>query len=491
MSLTGSQFIIKRWNGFGGNFIDSQYLGASYDAGKPHVFQNTLMRVFSSKNKFFHGKFLSGMAGVSGSGGIKEIESEIYRWTLQGADVVSARIVETIDAANTTPGLNGDQFRIKLDLDYYEAPDVILPEDNDYPIQILTGPQEEGGGYIYTCQLETDDHTAFLPVTNIEVGREFDKSWTTIASEYNDEGGTQQYPASFKLESQVGAFAQKLTVTDKAWRKQGMLDVEFMYENAAGQDVKVNKFLPMAEAKMHDELMQSMEVQYWLGKRSTKQGPNKYWKKTGPGLRQQLQDGFIEYYNGALTTTRVKDYLLDIFFARTDEESRDIVAVTGTLGSLMFHDMLAAEASSFLTVDTNFVARQPGKAKRLLSFGAQFTHYQGPEGISVTLVKNPLYDSRRYSKRMHPVYTEIPIDSARMTFLDFGTSNGENNIQILRVKDSFSFGYIPGTHTPSGPIKGGVGGAFKAGYDMWTQGTGGIWMKDATRGGELIFDSEF
>ena len=51
-----------------------------------------------------------------------------------------------------------------------------------------------------------------------------------------------------------------------------------------------------------------------------------------PGLRQQLRDGWIQYYNGPLTVDLLKEYLLDIFFSREDEQNRKVVAMTGTLG---------------------------------------------------------------------------------------------------------------------------------------------------------------
>lgn len=55
-TTAGSSLIIKHYDGFGGNFIDSQYLGASYEGvGKPHVFQDTLMRVFSARDRFITG----------------------------------------------------------------------------------------------------------------------------------------------------------------------------------------------------------------------------------------------------------------------------------------------------------------------------------------------------------------------------------------------------------------------------------------------------
>jgi hypothetical protein len=157
--------------------------------------------------------------------------------------------------------------------------------------------------------------------------------------------------------------------------------------------------------------------------------------------------------------------------------------------------MLASVASSFLTVDTMFT-QMLSKNPRHLSFGAQFTHYQGPEGIEVTLVKNPMYDNRQYCKQTHPQYANIPVDSFRYTFLDFGSAgdsvNGAslNNVMMLKEKDSYSWGYKPGTITPTGPIKGGMSGELKAGYDIWTQGSAGVWIKDVTRCGELIYDSQ-
>ena len=489
MATTRSQFIIKHYDGWGGNFTDSQYLGAAYETGKPHVFENTLMKIYSSQNRFFTGKPLLGMTGGK-SYGTKEIDTEIYRWKLQGAEEKCMRIIEDLEPLNPTLGLNNTDFRVKGDLDYFATPDVLMPEDNDFPAQVKDAVSD-GSGTIYTLELQGDDPSVFLPKYLVEPGKEWSKVWTTVQSEYNEEFGTQQYPSSFMLESQVGAFAQKITVTDKAWRDQGKLDVEFIYTNPrTNKEEKVTKFLPMAEAKMHDELYQSMEAQMWYGKKQTKAGHKGYWKKTGPGLREQLRDSWIEYYNGTLTVNRIKDYLMDIFFSRENEADRKVVAMTGTLGSIMFHDMLASEASSFLTVDTHFTEKLSSNPRHL-SFGAQFTHYQGPEGIEVTVMKNPMYDSRKYCKRMHPQYPEMPIDSMRMTFLDFGSSGGENNINMLKVKDTYRWGYLAGTHGPTGPVKGGQVNGLIAGYDMFTEGTAGIWVKDVSRCGELVYDFEY
>lgn len=491
MPAPQSSFIIKKYDGFGGKFVDSQYLGRAYDTGKPHVFENTLMKVFSSQSRYFTGKFLLGSTGAK-SYGTKEIENEVYRWYQQGAEYQCAISGGLVDTSLTLVGYANSTFQFRLSLDYYGEPDVLFPEDNRYPIELIGDPASDGVWFVYTARLQGDDPAAYIPASLFDNGKEFSKAWTTVASEYNEIGGSQQVPSSFQLESQVSFFQQEFTVTDKTWRDSGRLGIEVLYTDPRTQKETVTRsFLPMYEAMMHNELYMSMEAQMTYGVKQTQPNHKGYWKKTGPGLRSQMADSWIEYYT-TLTTDIKKEYLLDIFFSRVDEQDRAVVSMTGTLGSILFHDMLAADASSFFTLDQHFIREhKDGSKGRHLSFGAQFTHYQGPEGIEVTVVKNPLYDSRQYCRRMHPQYTEFPIDSARFTYLDFGSSNGENNISMIKVKDTYRWGFVAGSHTPTGPVKGGQAGSTLAGYTMFTGGSAGLWIKDVTRGGEMIAEYDF
>lgn len=43
---------------------------------------------------------------------------------------------------------------------------------------------------------------------------------------------------------------------------------------------------------------------------------------------------------------------------------------------------------------------------------------------------------------------------------------------------------------PNGPVRGGQVGALKAGYDIFTEGTGGVMIHDVTRCGELIYETD-
>lgn len=42
---TSSQFKIKQYEGFGGKFVDSDYLAAAFDTSKPHMFENLFTKI--------------------------------------------------------------------------------------------------------------------------------------------------------------------------------------------------------------------------------------------------------------------------------------------------------------------------------------------------------------------------------------------------------------------------------------------------------------
>lgn len=493
MSNPQSSLIIKHYDGFGGNFVDSDYLAAAFEGGKPAYLPGMLMKVYSSQSEFFKVKPFMNLAGQGTNGGM-EIESEIVRWRLQGAEYRCARVVELIETSNTTPGLNNGTFRVKLDLDYYHYPDVLTAEDNDYQLQVVD-KLSDGTGTIYTLKILTDNPQKYLDPIYLAVGREFSKVTTAVPSELNKWFGTQQVPNVFMLESQIGAFAQKINVTDKAQRQQGRLGFDFMHTDYNGKTSTVSKFMSYYEGAMVDELYQGMEYALVYGEKSTMPGPDGYSQKTGPGIRQQLKDSWIQYFSGPLSVSMLQDYLLNIFFGRTDESNRGVTIMTGQLGAILFHNALAAVANGFLTVDSHFIrsASNPASSTPGLAYGAQFVEYTGPLGIKVRLMMNPLYDDLRYCKRFHPQYPNMPIDSARMTFLDF-QSRGQGlgrNIELLKVKDTFRYFHVNGSISPAGPITGnGLAGSSEAAYSVAIEGTLGAVIRDVTSCGEFIYDYE-
>lgn len=78
-----------------------------------------------------------------------------------------------------------------------------------------------------------------------------------------------------------------------------------------------------------------MEWALVYGEKSTLKGPDGYWQKTGPGVRQQLKDSWIQYLNGPITVNLLQDFLLNIFFGRTDEANRGITMINYPLSRVI------------------------------------------------------------------------------------------------------------------------------------------------------------
>jgi hypothetical protein len=491
---TISQIQTRKYDAIGGKFFDSDMIASAYDAGKPHVFDKIMGQLFSSTD-MFHGKPLLGMTMAKGK--TVEIDTDVFRWKLTGAEEKFTRIVEVMDnndAAGSTPGINRQTFRIKLDEAWYTYPDVIEGEHDDYHLEIVEGPVQDGNGYIYTVKLQTDNFSLFFPPELLAVGQEFCKVWTSVENEMNEYYGGINFSSTFELEQQIGAFADEFTVTDRMMREDSrMIGLPIPIRNDKGKVELVPKFITAAHAKLENRLYTDMEMQLWKGSKSTSVGPSGYFKRTGPGIREQLKQGHTMRYAGALTEAMLEDYLDGIFFSKVSHANRKITAMTGSMGAIAFHNLLATSASSFLTVDTNYIERtKDSGGARHLSYGAQFVHYQGLNGIEVDLVINPLYDDTSFCRRMHPDLKTKPLDSWRMTFLDFGEGNeGEDNITMLSEKSTRGWGYLEGAIDHMGkPKKGAAVTSKSKGCTYFTYGTAGIVQWDVSRGGELILDPE-
>ena len=493
-------------------FVDSDMLASAYQVyGKPHEMGTKMTQLFASKSNFWEAKPLLG--STEGSGRVEMVDNEIYRWYLEGAETAAVIVAAKLVEDGSRPGLNGESFEIAFTQKRFTVSEVITGEDENYPLLVVDGPIYEGGHYKYVVKPASDTNFEF-PEHLLEAGREFTKGYNINNLELTRERGGQSYNERFRLQSQIGAFGQEIMVTDKAFREDAringknydkvasndgkLLSVPFKWRDKATGSVKTsNKFMMMAEAKMHEELAASKEYAMWLGHRFTKLDANGYVKRMGPGLRQQMQDGWIHRYSGALTERMLQEYLMDIFFSRLTQGDRKVRAMSGTGGSMIFHDLLAASASSFLTVDSNYIQKTNSKGiTNELRYGAQFTKYVGLEGVEVELWYNPLYDSLKFSKRRHPQYPDRPLDSYRMTFLDFGNTTVNNmpadNVRMLKLKNYSGYGYEEGLINRAGLPKQGevVSNSRFAGVSFFVDDSAGVNLVDPTRGGELILDFE-
>lgn len=73
--------------------------------------------------------------------------------------------------------------------------------------------------------------------------------------------------------------------------------MSFMYSDQNGKSTVTNRFLPMAEAKMWNELYTSIEAQLVYGKKHTSTATSGYWKKTGQLGHLVAKSTLITFFN--------------------------------------------------------------------------------------------------------------------------------------------------------------------------------------------------
>lgn len=478
--------------GLAGSNFNSTHLVRTYGVDKPHDLSanaSNIASMFAGSDRY-NDKPYVGM--LEGKGKKLPLTSRDYTWKLMGHMKQKATVVEKVETTDR-PGEQFQSFKVVLDTDQYKYPDVLTGEHEDYPVEIVGKPSRRGLGWEYTLVLQTEDNKLFFPADLLEVGKTFSKQSTSVQDEMNQDYGTIQFNTIFELRSQMGNVAEELQFTDKALRvdkNSGNQVQKLKHWRMPYLDNKGNtyfNFMPMAEAEMINQIYQDIEWGLVYGKSSTRVVKD-YLKKTGPGLRQQLDSSNKLFHNGNLTLIRLEEFLSSIYRGRTDANpsQRKVTLDTGEMGALLFDRMVASEASSFTTVDSFFIS---GKDPRHLSYGAQFTHYRGKNGLDVTLMLNPGKDNPDISKQRHPRYPNIALNSWRMDILDLGTTrnyDGEVKENMQMVCESYADHYYVSTgkwNKETGmPINdGSEGNSAIGGYTCKIEKSFGLMIRDRSR----------
>jgi len=256
-----------------------------------------------------------------------------------------------------------------------------------------------------------------------------------------------------------------------------------------------------SKGKYHDSWVKYAEVEYWeQWYREVERG---YWYSrstdtvldangrpvySGPGVQEQLEDGHIHFFSH-LTSNLIEEYLMDIFYSRIKPgRQRRIKGYTGEYGMVQFHKAIQGwmERSGFITVvDSLFIDKtQSEYHANALAAGYQFVKYRMANGSELELVHNPLYDDREINFEIDPV-TGYPVESQRITFLDFSGEGASSNIRIVNKKNGYKMGYVAGLSNPYGPNNGKLMSHTGNYYSMTVEKQSGIHIEDVTRCGEL------
>lgn len=464
------------------NMTEKNHLGAALMI-KPHVFTGKMNQLFTA-SRYSDNTLTSMLVGAGKEEFIGETE---WEWELKGASTRPLVIVENVEpASNTQLGRYRQNFKIKLDENWYLPGDILNPaglSDKRYQCRVQEAPYRHGNGWVYTLRIVTDNPALFIKPEWVNPGTQ----WSKLYSQYEEAGeqsGSTQYSLPISLRNGLNRFRKEYKVTGDVHNQVLAIQIP----DSKGR--MHNTWISYAEVEYWEQWYRELERGYWYTRSSnTTLGANGRPIFSRPGIQEQLEDSHVHRYSH-LSATLVEEYLMDIYYSRVKPGSgRKTVGFTGEYGMLQFHRAImdwASKKGFIQVVDSLFIDKTKSQYHdNALVAGYQYVKYRMANGAELELVHNPLYDDREINSEIDPV-TGFPVESQRITFLDFSGQGGASNIKRVAKKDGMSLAYISGLVSPYGNANKTMAAHSGDYYEMHVKDMCGVHIEDVGKCGELI-----
>lgn len=448
-----------------------------------------------------------------------------YKWEIPIAQDLPY-IVEDIESANETKGIDGQNFKVKLNkrtfghgdiftYDKYNGVEMYVTADDIIPV---------GDGFIYTVQLVNNDNVKFLDNQYLRVGTkvfrkgsargEYGQRFSDIGEVssgfrefYNFVGGAEahvHYSVSSRahLMAVNGMNADGTVPVIELWRNfdknidPSITNLETMAAKMGASYVKKSvesgslsrSFLTTLEAAHLSKIAQDIESYLMWGKggRIKQDGPDDI--RLSVGLWDQLNSSFKRIYNkGSFSLDLFKSEIFNFFNGRVEfqgpDPKRQLIVQTGMAGMRLINQAIQKEAfNSGMVNNSTDVGAISGTAMDL-KFGFSFTSYVIPFLANMKFVLNPAFDNVHNNDIENPIIDGFPLSSYNFIIFDI-TDNTNDNIFLLKKQwdNQLRWFYENGTMDYMGRTSGFQGTPGKNGYSVYmSQAMPAIWVKDPTK----------
>lgn len=440
---------------------------------------DTYVNALFMNRKDYSAPFITALEMKSSSTMLLTGTSDSWSWNFE-KPIIPAESVENLEVGNATPGLGKEPFRLKLDRDWFTYGDVFTADRfSGKQLRVVPdGIQMLSDGWVYTVQLVTEDELDYYPAIFLERGQQYRKLYS-IYGEFNDMGTKVLHGGKLKMMNRLsGEIRTDYSITD--WADALTLTVSNVQFDKNGSAVKVNdsrwfKRQEMAAWAQHRRMKEDYLV--FANQGSNLSSPSGYDVSTSMGLWQMLHLGNVNYYSN-LTMRKLTEAIGDMLYGRTSTEERNIELYTGEAGMILFSEAVSRGffgLGGLIPLD-KFV---DGRGMDM-TFGYQFKAYKMVNGGTITL---------KHLKTLDTADTKAERGTGRFSRLSstfIGLDMSPDNIDNVKVVKRASrqddyWGYIPGTASPYGPIKGGLSASKKAGYDVWMYSRLGLHIEDITK----------
>lgn len=421
-----------------------------------------------------------------GANRVKILTGEQDTWTWkQSIRPRPFKVSENLEGSNTAVGIDGTYFSMKFDVDYLSPGMVISPNDKDLIriSQNSTGPFYETGGYVYRCQIVTDNPLETYPQELMATGTEYVQRFP-VYSEQSAQAADLNFSGIITLQDSLGDM-MRLQHKNTGYVQDMTLEFEWVeIDPQTGKQIKSldKRWMSRAEVKFW-KAMDMFKGQYLFYGKGAKNldGEKGFKTRTNYGLKYQMENwGNVETYN-TLSAKLIREYLSDIYIGRIAEGQRNVTFFTGEQGFMLFDDAMKNEANKFL-IDSDRVLT--GSDLMSQAFGYQIKEYRLINGGVVRLQKLPYLDVD-ITNSMRDSRTGYIKQSANFYVMDF-TGGGQDNLWVVKRDNSLQYGYQVGTRAPW-ELKGQAISVLEDAFTLIARDRCSPWIKDVTRTGALLF----
>ena len=437
-------------------------------------------------------------------------------------------ILDDIESDNTTKGIDGTTFKIKINRREFGHGDIITYDKYNGCEMYITADDilPMGDGFIYTVQLVNNDNYKFLDNKYLQNGTkifrkgsargEYGERFSDIMTGagfrefYNFAGGAEahvHYSVSSRADMMIkgGMNADGTVPVTEIWRNfdktmdPSISSIETMVQfkgkdwvkKAMSNGTLTRTFLTTMEAAHLTKIATDIEtyLMWGHGGRVRQDGPDDV--RLSVGLWKQLDNSFKRIYNKSNFSLELfRSELYNFYAGRVEfqgpDPKRTLIVQTGMGGMRLVNEAIKTEAvNSGLVIQAasnNGIGAITGQGMDL-NYGFSFTSYVIPFLANVKFVLNPAFDNIHTNDIENPIIDGNPLSSYSFIIFDI-TDTGNDNIYMLKLSwdNQLKWWYQNGTMDYMGKTQGfASSGQFNGYRVMMTQTMPAIWVKDPTK----------
>lgn len=457
----GSTLKQKYW----ANFADENVLLATHAKAKGWIdLTDPIVDYVSTHRPEYTEKRTPLQDFLKNSNRIRFVDGDYIKWSLRGTGDIAARSMENQHVGVANPGLQGSEFKLKLNVEWYVPGDVLFPDKAKDCQVVVQGsePIGDGTGFVYTVVLADKNLNAFFHPILLEPNTKWIKQ-DSVYGEGSEGYGSTIFTGTTYLEfrSSLTDYGKTVEVTNKAHD----LNLHMKAQDQAGRDLEdyPEQIISMVEAEFLAQTRWEKELRLFYG-RSAGRNIIDYTignhRRIGPGLLEFLEDGnVIEFPVENFTLDMFTQYLQAVWFNRVLPGQRQVTVYTGQAGLEMIQKAIAAEfGGSSIQADFNTFVGKGAKTygdgyTGLVYQTAYFTEIQLFPFGRIRFEHWPILDSRWLNGSVLHPRTGLPLSSYQFIVLDYGYGDGGgNNIELLQRTGANAHTYVCGTWSPRGAI---------------------------------------